>query len=150
MLGHIYSLSQPTILRVKWIGKIFSRKGAKAQSAAAFLSHAHRLCFDNHCVTNACVKTTPALSCNRFNRSAISHARWNPLARPIRRLTWTFLFTIRIASPYALTAANRCVELSLLFSSERTNENAAACTRRLRASHSAIQFFTVVAVSRSR
>jgi hypothetical protein len=29
--------------------------------------HAHLLCSDNHCVTKACVKTAPALSCKRFN-----------------------------------------------------------------------------------
>ena len=41
------------------------------------------------------------------------------------------------------------MEFSLRFSIERTSENAAAFTARLRASHSAIQLFTVFAVSRS-
>jgi len=58
--------------------------------------HAHLLCSDNHCVIKACVKTTPALSCNRFNWFAISHARRNPLARLIRRLPSIFLFRTRI------------------------------------------------------
>jgi hypothetical protein len=51
---------------------------------------------------------------------------------------------------HPFTTANRRVELSLPLSSERSSENAAACTKRLRASHSAIQLFTVFAVSRSR
>jgi hypothetical protein len=51
---------------------------------------------------------------------------------------------------HPFTTANRRVELSLPFSSERSSENAAACIKRLRASHSATQLFTVFAVSRSR
>jgi hypothetical protein len=51
---------------------------------------------------------------------------------------------------HPFTRANRRVELSLSFSSERNSENAAVRTKRLRASHSATQLFTVFAVSRSR